>query len=44
MRLDEFDSFKGEMKQLCASLGKPYTDALGQAYWARAAGHSAGRG
>ena len=33
MRQDEFDSFKGELKQLCASLGKPYTDALGQAYW-----------
>lgn len=33
MRLEEFESFKGELKQLCASLGKPYTDALAQAYW-----------
>lgn len=33
MRQEEFDSFKGELKQLCASLGKPYTDSLGQAYW-----------
>lgn len=33
MRLDEFDAFKGEIKQLCASLGKAYSDALGQAYW-----------
>lgn len=33
MRSDEFEPFKGELKQLCASLGKPYTDALGQAYW-----------
>lgn len=33
MRLDEFDSFKGELKQLCATLGKAYTDALGEAYW-----------
>lgn len=33
MRLEEFDAFKGELKQLCATLGKPYTDALGAAYW-----------
>lgn len=33
MRLDEFDSFKGELKQLCATFGKPYSDPLGQAYW-----------
>ena len=33
MRSDEFDSFRNEIKQLCASLGKPYTDPLGQAYW-----------
>jgi hypothetical protein len=33
MRLDEFDAFRSEMLQLCASLGKKYTDALGQAYW-----------
>ena len=33
MKLEEFDSFKGELKQLCASLGKAYTDALGKAYW-----------
>lgn len=33
MRLDEFDAFKAELKQLCASFGKAYTDALGQAYW-----------
>lgn len=33
MRQDEFDSFRNEIKQLCASLGKPYTDPLGQAYW-----------
>src|SRR5690349_11012612 len=33
MRLDEFDAFKAEILQLCASLGKKYTDALGQAYW-----------
>jgi hypothetical protein len=33
VRQDEFDSFRNEIKQLCASLGKPYTDPLGQAYW-----------
>jgi len=33
VRLEEFDSFKGELKQLCATLGKAYTDALGEAYW-----------
>ena len=33
MRLEEFDAFKGELKQLCATLGKAYTDALGEAYW-----------
>lgn len=33
MRQDEFESFKGELKQLCATLGKAYTDQLGQAYW-----------
>lgn len=33
MRGEEFDDFVGELKQLCASLGKPYTDALAQAYW-----------
>lgn len=33
MRLEEFDTFKGELKQLCATLGKAYTDALGEAYW-----------
>lgn len=33
MRIEEFDNFKSELKQLCVSLGKPYTDALGQGYW-----------
>ncbi len=33
MRLEEFDAFKGELKQLCATLGKAYTDALAEAYW-----------
>jgi hypothetical protein len=33
MRIDEFDAFKAELKQLCASLGKAYTDPLAQAYW-----------
>lgn len=33
MRTDEFEAFKGELKQLCSTLGKAYTDALGQAYW-----------
>jgi hypothetical protein len=33
VRKEEFDSFKGELKQLCSALGKAYTDALGQAYW-----------
>lgn len=33
MRSDEFASFSGELKQLCASLGKPYTDPLAQGYW-----------
>ncbi len=33
MRLEEFDVFKGELKQLCATLGKSYTDSLGEAYW-----------
>lgn len=33
MRLEEFDEFKAELKQLCATLGKAYTDALAQAYW-----------
>lgn len=33
MRQDEFDLFKNELRQLCASLGKPYTDPLAQAYW-----------
>lgn len=33
MRAEEFESFKGELKQLCATLGKAYTDALGEAYW-----------
>jgi hypothetical protein len=33
VRLEEFDAFKGELKQLCATLGKAYTDALGEAYW-----------
>jgi len=33
VRLEEFDAFKGELKQLCATLGKSYTDALGEAYW-----------
>ena len=33
MKLDEFDAFRSEILQLCASLGKKYTDALGQAYW-----------
>lgn len=33
MKGDEFDAFRGELKQLCASLGKAYTDALAQAYW-----------
>lgn len=33
MRGEEFDDFVRELKQLCASLGKAYTDALAQAYW-----------
>lgn len=33
MRADEFVLFSGELKQLCASLGKPYTDPLAQGYW-----------
>lgn len=33
MRGEEFDDFARELKQLCASLGKAYTDALVQAYW-----------
>lgn len=33
MRAEEFEQFAGELKQLCASLGKPYTDPLAQAYW-----------
>ncbi len=33
MRTDEFALFSGELKQLCASLGKPYTDPLAQGYW-----------
>jgi hypothetical protein len=33
MRSDEFEPFSRELKQLCASLGKPYTDPLAQAYW-----------
>lgn len=33
MRHEEFEAFSGELKQLCASLGKPYTDPLAQAYW-----------
>ena len=33
MRLEEFDAFKREMQQLCATLGKKYSDALAQAYW-----------
>ena len=33
MRGEEFDDFVRELKQLCASLGKPYTDPLAQAYW-----------
>jgi hypothetical protein len=33
MRGEEFDDFSRELKQLCASLGKAYTDALVQAYW-----------
>lgn len=33
MRGEEFDDFVSELKQLCASLGKAFTDALAQAYW-----------
>jgi len=33
MRSEEFEAFGAELKQLCASLGKPYTDPLAQAYW-----------
>ncbi len=33
MRADEFPLFVAELKQLCASLGKPYNDPLAQAYW-----------
>lgn len=33
MRLEEFEDFRAELKQLCATLGKAYTDALAQAYW-----------
>lgn len=33
MILTDFDDFKLELKQLCAVLGKPYTDAMGQGYW-----------
>ena len=33
MRAEEFDDFRAELKQLCATMGKAYTDALAQAYW-----------
>lgn len=33
MRTEEFGAFKVELKQLCATLGKAFTDALAQAYW-----------
>lgn len=34
MRLEEFDLFKTELRQLCAVLGKAFSDPLCQAYWA----------
>lgn len=33
MILTDFDDFKAELKQLCAVLGKSYTDSLGSGYW-----------
>lgn len=33
MKGEEFDDFVSEIKQLCASLGKAYTDPLAKAYW-----------
>jgi len=33
MRKEDFEEFSRELKQLCASLGKAYTDPLAQAYW-----------
>lgn len=33
MRLEEFDEFSKELRQLCATLRKAYTDALAAAYW-----------
>lgn len=33
MRMDEYPFFIAELKQLCASLGKSYSDPLAQAYW-----------
>ena len=33
MRIEEFGGFSSELKQLCASFGRRYTDALAQAYW-----------
>lgn len=33
MMLADFDYFREELKQLCAVLGKSYTDAIGQGYW-----------
>lgn len=33
MRVEEFDEFAGEIKQLCATLKHRFTDALAQAYW-----------
>jgi hypothetical protein len=31
--IQDFDDFKSELKQLCAVIGKTYTDAMGQGYW-----------
>lgn len=33
MRSDEFELFSAELKQLCVSLGKSFSDVLVQAYW-----------
>ena len=33
MRIEEFEEFAAELKQLCATMKHRYTDALAQAYW-----------
>jgi hypothetical protein len=33
MNLEDFPAFERELKQLCATLGKAYTEPLAKAYW-----------